>query len=797
MDRPPPALTQFVVKVASRCDLKCDHCYVYEHADTSWRGRPRFISDKALAQTADRIAEHARTHRLSAVHVVLHGGEPLLYGRDGLRRAATEFSRALDGVCALDLRLHTNGVLLDEEFCELFLELGIKVGVSLDGDRAANDRHRRFADGRTSHPQVLRAVGLLNRPRYRPVFAGILCTIDVANDPEAVYRALVALEPPRLDLLLPHATWDAPPPRPGPSATPYADWLATVHRLWEADGRPVPIRMFDSVLRTLRGQSSLTESLGLSPADLAVIEADGTFEQADTLKITYDGAPVTGMDVFANSLDDVAAHPGVAARARGIEGLAAQCRACPVVTSCGGGLYAHRYRAENGFDNPSVFCPDLLQFVSTVSRRETDRQFDDRLAQLAGGLGDDAVVAWLDARQLDANRRLLAELGALVPGDDPVARDAWELVTDLDETAPDALDTVLAHPYLRRWALAVLDRGERAELVPGLARIAAAACLVARRERTVAVPVTEGTVHLPGLGVLSLPGASGPALLTPTGDGFTVRAGDRVLTIGSGDGLDGLTPYWQPVRVMRMSGWTVALEDTDPWRDCHEWPVAERLSQGEAKRWEDDLREAWEFLRAELPQYAEGVARGLRVVTPLRAPDQRSVSCAAKEAHGAVAAALPGAPDLLALLLVHEYQHVKLGAVLDDFALFDRAETRRFYAPWRDDPRPFEGLLQGTYAHLAVTDFWRAARRTGQRADAEEQFARWREHTAGAVAELAGSGALTPLGERFVAGMAGAVEGWDGESISASVREEARRSAREHRARWLQLHGTENDQRVE
>ena len=33
-------LSQFVLKVHSRCDLACDHCYVYEAADQSWRGRP-------------------------------------------------------------------------------------------------------------------------------------------------------------------------------------------------------------------------------------------------------------------------------------------------------------------------------------------------------------------------------------------------------------------------------------------------------------------------------------------------------------------------------------------------------------------------------------------------------------------------------------------------------------------------------------------------------------------------------------------------------------------------------------
>ena len=98
------------------------------------------------------------------------------------------------------------------EFCELFLAERVLVGISLDGDRAANDLHRRYANGRSSYDQVLRAVALLRQERYRAMYAGLLATIDIRSDPVAVYRALADLEPPNLDFLLPHGTWDSPPP---------------------------------------------------------------------------------------------------------------------------------------------------------------------------------------------------------------------------------------------------------------------------------------------------------------------------------------------------------------------------------------------------------------------------------------------------------------------------------------------------------------------------------------------------------------------------------------------------------
>lgn len=792
MDPSPHPLSQFVLKMHSRCDLACDHCYVFEHADQSWRGRPAVISDEVLDLTARRIAEHARTHRLDTVHVVLHGGEPLLAGRNMLRRAAQGLRTALAGVSALDLRIHTNGVTLDEKFCELFAEFDIKVGISLDGDRAANDLHRRYRNGRSSHDRVLRAIGLLNSPRHRHLFAGLLCTVDLRNDPVTVYDALAELDPPRIDFLLPHATWDEPPARP--AGTPsYGEWLLTVHDRWTAAGRPMGVRVLDSVLRTLRGASSLTESLGLAPVELAVIETDGALEQADSLKTAYDGAPGTGMDVRVNSLDEMAVHPGIVARQQGLDGLCGTCRACPVVRSCGGGLYAHRYRADSGagdFMNPSVYCADLKQLITGIRDREAQRTpmphlpLDDvRFDEIAAGFGGADAVELLARRELGVNRELLAAVWH-ESAHDATGTAAWDTLAVLDAEADESVDAVLAHPYLRPWAQRALRGDEAAGRIAmrGVAELAAAALLRAGRAGTVTVPTGSGVLRLPTLGALVV-GDAAHAQVTGGADGsFTVRVGEREHTVGPKSAAD---PAWLARHRFELPGWAVVLEDTDPWRDAHGYPVRARLSAAAAEAWRGDLAAAWEWIRRELPAYAPGLAAGLSVVTPLReASAGADISSAARDAFGAVAIARPGTPQTLACLLVHEFQHVKLGAVLDLTDLYDPACEELFYAPWRPDPRPLEGLLQGTYAHIAVVDYWRARRRTASGAearDAEVRFAHWREQTAEAVDTLAGSGALTELGERFVTAMGETVSTRLTDPVSPDALTDARRTAAHHK----------------
>jgi uncharacterized protein len=823
MSRPAVPLRQFVLKVHSRCDLACDHCYVYQGADQSWRGRPMAMSDETIAWTAQRIAEHAKAHQLAGVHVVLHGGEPLLAGPARLRHIAGTLRAALAGVCDLDLRIHTNGVLLDEAFCDLFADCGVRVGISIDGYRAANDRHRRYADGRSSYNQVLRAIGLLRSERYRDLYAGLLCTIDVANDPVAVYAALLELGPPRIDFLLPHATWDEPPPRPPGAPTAYADWLIAIFDRWLAGGRPVGVRTFDSIISTGGGGESLTEALGLGPSDLVVVETDGSYEQADSLKTAYDGAPATGFDVFTQTLDTVRQHPGILARQQGLAGLCETCQECPVVTSCGGGLYAHRYRTGTGFANPSAYCADLLKLISHV-RSRTGRP--SRAAApaspahgvpaaefraLAAGFGATSAIGHLAETQDSLRRALLAAVyqeasAAAVPALDLPA--AWDLLTRTDAASPQVLADVLGHPYVRVWAVRCLEQlrlpaGERARTGQALAAdlghlgaIAAAAAIRAGIAASVTVPVRDGAVHLPTLGRLvispaeppqsapELAPALVPALVTAAvevaGETVTTRTPDRQWTLSRADLLVGQpadqdleSACWQPVRTLTAPGISVTLEDTDPYRDCHQWAAAPRLTGPELADWQRGFREAWAQTQREHSAYAPGLAAGLRTITPLAAaPAGRDVSATARQAFGAVAASLPGDHSTLALLLIHEFQHVKLGAVLDLYDLYDTADNRLFHAPWRDDPRPLEGLLQGTYAHIAVTDFWRARRSSaaGPAVEAAEaRFAHWRGQTADAIESLAASGSLTPLGEQFIDGMRQSIASMLAEPLASAI----------------------------
>jgi uncharacterized protein len=369
----PISFREFVVKIHSRCDLACDYCYMYELADQSWRDRPRRMGPETARYTALRIGEHARSHQVPRVALILHGGEPLLAGRELITELVCATLAAVGPGTRMDFRVQTNGVGLDDSYLRLLRDLGIRVGVSLDGTAESHDRHRRFASGRGSHAAVAAGLDRLTRPAFRHLFSGLLCTIDLRNDPVATYKALAEFDPPQIDFLLPHGTWAAPPPGRVPSAavTPYADWLIEIFNHWYASPG-TQIRLFEDIMQLLLGADPASEMLGLSPVRVVVIETDGAIEVADNLKVAYHAAAMTGLHVATNSLDEALLAPGVVARQLGARSLSPQCRACDVRRVCGAGLYAHRYRPGTGFYNPSVYCPDLMKLIGHIRRTMQD-----------------------------------------------------------------------------------------------------------------------------------------------------------------------------------------------------------------------------------------------------------------------------------------------------------------------------------------------------------------------------------------------------------------------------------------
>ena len=379
------------------------------------------------------------------------------------------------------------------------------------------------------------------------------------------------------------------------------------------------------------------------------------------------------------------------------------------------------------------------------------------------------------------------------------ARRAYDLLAAIQEQAPGDVDTVVRHPAVGAWAWRTLralhGSGAMVGAEPGqFAALAAAAAIRSRTPCTLDVPVTDGAVTLPSLGAATLPGPERAAVVRCTADGAAVfAAGGRVLVPADPDES---APGWRPLPriVTEASGMTLHLliDDLDPLRMPATANVAPRLTAEDIDWWHAALREAWTLLVRYHPTTAEEIAAAIRVLTPLTSPPDGQVSASSRETFGTVALSAPPDARSFALTLCHEVQHTKLAAVIDIIALTRPDDGRRWYAPWRDDPRPIGALLQGSYAFLGVSGFWRRQRRHEDGAAAvlaHSEFVRWQAASQLAVASLLASGQLTPAGEQFVTGMARTLHGWEDEPVPPEARRLAQQHAERHLARWRLRNG--------
>jgi len=356
---------EFIIKLASRCNLNCDYCYEYNLGDASWRTQPAFMSLETASKVADRIAHHALTHSLPHITIAFHGGEPMLAGPERIASVAKIFRQRLGPITSLHISMQSNATLVNDDILGVLEKYEIAVGVSIDGPREANDLHRKDHYGNSSFEATVSGIGALKR---RGLLHGLLSVIDVRNDPLLCFDFIASFGVEQIDFILPHHNWVRPPFRPESYSSPaYGEWLATIWRAWIGGRHPhAKIRYLEHIIRLLVGAPGLFEGLGLEPVQLLVLAADGSIEGVDTLKSCGDGQQRMELSIIDSPIDSVLSHDQYLHRQLGHLSLSPKCQECPELEVCGGGYLPHRYKGCSSFVAPSVYCDDILYLIRTI-----------------------------------------------------------------------------------------------------------------------------------------------------------------------------------------------------------------------------------------------------------------------------------------------------------------------------------------------------------------------------------------------------------------------------------------------
>ncbi|MFE0098737.1 aKG-HExxH-type peptide beta-hydroxylase [Streptomyces sp. NPDC059009] len=384
-----------------------------------------------------------------------------------------------------------------------------------------------------------------------------------------------------------------------------------------------------------------------------------------------------------------------------------------------------------------------------------------------------ALHAGVHARRMLLLKSLLARIEHDAPGG-AVAPEArrrferdWALLEQAERTHPMAARDVIDYPLTGSWLAAALTAPDgpaferHLDHLGGLA-LAAAIRAGCRHSGTRDLPAPA--LALPGIGVLHCPSRTVHFDIRPGLSRLADDAGRHHAELpGSGTHTScpgpppppGEGPGWSALRTLPGSG--VVLDDLDPYRGA-----AATRAHDAYPQWARCWQQTQDLLTATDPARAAEIRATLRVIVPMPSDGPGStvpMSGTLRAAPRAVLARLPAGEQDMAESLVHEIHHTKLAVLHDITPLYRRVDGAVHRVGWRPDPRPLAGVLQGAYAHLALTDLWHRSRdaagtpESWRRRAAERLGTLW-EQVGEALSILLESDELTVAGREFTTEMA-------------------------------------------
>jgi uncharacterized protein len=345
-----PRIASLLIKpVSAICNLDCAYCFYLDRESDRYTALPaRRMTEETLERLVDTYLFYSYPNSTFA----FQGGEPTLAGPvffEKLVKLQQEHGRNGQAVANA---IQTNGILLDDRWCELFKQYQWLVGISIDGPEAIHDRYRFDKGGAGTWRKVMKGVEVSNK---HGVEFNALCVVSQANVRHAaeIYRFFRSQGIEYLQYI-PLSEFDGlGEPLPF-TITPeqYGRFLCETFDLWWPERRKVRIRYFDNIAEALAGQKPSACTMHETCDSYVVVEFNGDVYPCDFFvekdwklgNLTYDSWPEIARRQrrYQFAAKKTIAHP--------------ECQACEYQSICHGGCPKHRRDPRRSFDDLDYFC---------------------------------------------------------------------------------------------------------------------------------------------------------------------------------------------------------------------------------------------------------------------------------------------------------------------------------------------------------------------------------------------------------------------------------------------------------
>ena len=347
---PAPRISSILIKPASAvCNLDCSYCFYLDRDLDPYTDLPqRRMSDETLERLVDSYLFYSYPNSTFA----FQGGEPTLAGLPFYEKLVGLQQRLGRDGHSVSNALQTNGVLLDDNWGQLFHQYNWLIGLSLDGPEEINDKYRYNKEGHGTFKWVMRGMEALQRNK---VDFNILCVLSKANidKPKELYKFYKSLGVDNIQYI-PLAEFGGASKGMPFTVTPeeYGKFLVETFELWWPERRKMRIRFFDNIAEAIAGQKPGNCTMHETCDSYAVVEYNGDVFPCDFF--VESGWKLGNVNL--DSWSEIARRNRRYSFAEKKTLAHPDCQVCEYQSICHGGCPKFRHGPNGQFEDLDYFC---------------------------------------------------------------------------------------------------------------------------------------------------------------------------------------------------------------------------------------------------------------------------------------------------------------------------------------------------------------------------------------------------------------------------------------------------------
>lgn len=301
--------------------------------------------------------------------VILHGGEPVMVGRDTLRRFLEYGETKEKSGKKISYDLQTNGMVLDQEWMEMLQQYRVSLGFSIDGPENLHDTYRKTHHSMGSHHMVCQNLALAGR-------AGIdkncLCVITDKSvaETDRIHDFFSGLDIRNLDFL---PCMNESHHRADLTLSPesYAEFVIRYMNLRNAENNGYTVRSFDDFSRVVNHKDPVSCHLKYPKIcgwEVIAIDTGGDVYPCDL----FAGHTEFLMgNIATDGLEKIFSSEKSRALYEMANTIPDACADCPDLGYCFGGCLYHRFFAARDLKSKSFYCGayrKIFRYLKSINK---------------------------------------------------------------------------------------------------------------------------------------------------------------------------------------------------------------------------------------------------------------------------------------------------------------------------------------------------------------------------------------------------------------------------------------------